>query len=199
MFEYVTQFERTIADFFGSPYAVAVDCCTHGIELALRLHNVQQTSCPRHTYLSIPMTLTKLGINWKWSDEKWQEYYFLQGTNIADAAVLWRESSYLPGTIMVLSFQFKKHLSLGRGGMILLDNKSQYRSLVKSSYDGRDRDRPWSSQDIEQVGYHYYMTPETASLGIEKFNQAVQKPRRVWSYLDYPDISTMRVFNCAKP
>ena len=34
-FDKVIQFEKEIANFFGSPYAVAVDCCTHAIELCL--------------------------------------------------------------------------------------------------------------------------------------------------------------------
>ena len=33
----VLEFEKRVADFFGSPYAVATDCCTHAIELCLRL------------------------------------------------------------------------------------------------------------------------------------------------------------------
>ena len=32
----VEEFEKKIANFFGSPYAVAVDCCTHGLEVCLR-------------------------------------------------------------------------------------------------------------------------------------------------------------------
>jgi len=36
MFEYVTEFESQIADFFGAPYAVATDSCTHALELCLR-------------------------------------------------------------------------------------------------------------------------------------------------------------------
>ena len=31
----VESFEKDIADFYGSPYAVATDCCTHAIELCL--------------------------------------------------------------------------------------------------------------------------------------------------------------------
>ena len=38
MFEHVRQFEEQIADFYGAPYAVATDSCTHAIELCLRLH-----------------------------------------------------------------------------------------------------------------------------------------------------------------
>ena len=40
-FETVTNFEKKIAEFCGSPFAVAVDSCTHGIELCLRYNNVK--------------------------------------------------------------------------------------------------------------------------------------------------------------
>ena len=39
-FKVIADFEKEIAKFFGAPYAVAVDCCTHGIELCLRMKNV---------------------------------------------------------------------------------------------------------------------------------------------------------------
>ena len=198
MFDHIDKFESTIAEYFGSLYAVAVDSCTHGIELALRLQNITSTQCPKHTYLSIPMTLTKLNINWGWSSAEWEDYYFLKDTNIADAAVLWKENSYIPGTLMVLSFQFKKHLSLGRGGIILLDNFNDYQKLVRMSYDGRSRCGVWAEQDITSIGYHYYMTPETAITGINKFNQVKHAKPRQWSSKDYPDLSTMTVFSNVK-
>jgi dTDP-4-amino-4,6-dideoxygalactose transaminase len=41
-FEIISEFEKSIAKFFGSPYAVAVDSCTHGVELCLRLMNISK-------------------------------------------------------------------------------------------------------------------------------------------------------------
>ena len=38
-FDIITKFENIIAKFFGSKYAIAVDSCTHGLELALRYRN----------------------------------------------------------------------------------------------------------------------------------------------------------------
>ena len=35
-FKIVKDFENEVANWFGAPYGVAVDCCTHGIELCLR-------------------------------------------------------------------------------------------------------------------------------------------------------------------
>jgi dTDP-4-amino-4,6-dideoxygalactose transaminase len=39
-FEIISDFEKSISNFFGSKYAVCVDSCTHGVELCLRLFTV---------------------------------------------------------------------------------------------------------------------------------------------------------------
>ena len=58
-FNSVKKFENKIANWFGSPYAVAVDCCTHGIELCLRIQNIKSISIPKRTYLSVPFLADK--------------------------------------------------------------------------------------------------------------------------------------------
>lgn len=191
----INEFEKLIADYFNAPYAVTTDCCTHAVELCLRYIKPTSTVCPTNTYLSIPMTLIKLGIPFKWSNISWQNYYRLGNTNIIDAAVYWKQGGYKPNTFMCLSFQFRKHLNLGRGGMILTDDKVAATKLKKMSYDGRLPDMLWKEQDIDMIGYHYYMTPETASIGIEKFYQVKDIEPKYWSNQDYPDISKMKVFN----
>lgn len=191
----VTEFENVMARFYNSPYAVATDSCTHAIELCLRLTNPNHVVCPIHTYISVPMTFEKLGLNWEFVDNDWRDYYYIGNTNIVDAAVYWKQNGYIPGTFMCLSFQHKKHLSLGRGGMILLDDKNQSDLLRKMAHDGREPDIAWSEQDIDTAGYHYYMTPETAQTGIYRFVTAEVTEPRKWSYLDYPDLSKMKVFN----
>ena len=198
-FETVKIFENKIAEFFGAPYAVAVDCCTHGVELCLRHFNVKTINVPKRTYLSIPFLAHKLNINLKWKDENWKNYYYLTNhpsfTPIIDAAVLWKKNSYIPGTFMCVSFQFKKHLALGRGGIILTDNKQAAIDLKKMSYDGRHPDIPWREQDIETMGYHYYMTPETAANGLKKLPEAIKTEPKQWTITDWPDLSKMKIFN----
>lgn len=195
MFQDIEEFENKISEYFGSPYAVAVDCCTHAIELSLRHCGYNNITIPKRTYVSIPMTAIKLGLDWEWVDETWSEYYYLGNTNIIDAATLWRKNSYISNTFMCLSFQFKKHLSVGRGGMILLNKKEDYDILKRMSYDGRDPNKPWAEQNICTMGYHYYMTPETANLGISRIEKAISKTPKVWSYQNYPDLSKMKIFN----
>ena len=95
---------------------------------------------------------------------------------------------------MNISFQFKKHLSLGRGGIILTDNKKAAIELKKMSYDGRLPDIPWRDQNINSIGYHYYMTPETAKLGLIKLTNAIDTIPKQWVVTDWPDLTKMDVF-----
>jgi dTDP-4-amino-4,6-dideoxygalactose transaminase len=194
----VTEFEKRIAEFFGAPYAVAVDSCTHGLELCLRYVEARAIFCPKRTYVSVPMLAIKLNLALLWREEDWKDYYCIRSEypRIYDAAVLWKVGSYLPGgVLMCLSFQYQKHLSLGRGGMILCPDKTSYDQLKKMSYDGRLPNIPWREQDIDTMGYHYYMTPETAQLGLDKLDKAIATEPRQWVVTDWPDVSQFKVFN----
>ncbi len=193
-FDVISKFEDKIAEFFGAPYAVAVDCCTHGIELCLRDQEVKSISVPKRTYISVPFLANKLNIDLQWRDESWEDFYFIGDTNIIDAAVLWEKGSYIPNTFMCLSFQFRKHLSLGRGGMILTNDKDASIRLKKMSYDGRLPNIPWREQNISSIGYHYYMTPETAQLGLEKLPDAMATKPTKWTINDWPDLTQMEIF-----
>ena len=192
-FNTITNFENKIASFFGAPFAVAVDSCTHGVELSLRYTNAKKIFCPKRTYISIPFLSNKLGIKLEWLDNNWVDFYYLT-ENVIDAAVLWKSNSYVPNTFMSVSFQYQKHLSLGRGGIILCDNKHDAEQLKKMSYDGRLPNIPWRNQNIDMIGYHYYMTPETAEQGLIKLPMAIKNKPKEWSVNDWPDLTQMYVF-----
>ena len=110
-FQTVTDFEKEISKFYGAPYGIAIDSCTHAIELCLRYKKVEKFTVPPNTYPSIPNLAKKIGIEFEWEEQDWKDYYYLGGTNIIDSAVLWKENSYIPNTFMCLSFQFQKHLN----------------------------------------------------------------------------------------
>jgi len=192
-FDIITEFENQIAKFFGSSYAIAVDSCTHGLELCLRLQQSKKIFVPKHTYLSVPFLANKLNIELEWKNENWIDYYFITD-KIIDSAVLWKKNSYIPNTYMSISFQYKKHLSLGRGGIILTDNLEAAKQLKKMSYDGRDHNVPWRDQNISTVGYHYYMTPEIAKMGLEKLPKAIKTQPVQWTIEDWPDLTQMDIF-----
>jgi dTDP-4-amino-4,6-dideoxygalactose transaminase len=190
--------EKKVAEFFGAPYGVAVDCCTHGVELCLRHVNAKSVESPHRTYPSIPFLARKLSLPLVWREENWQDYYQVgvgeSGQKVYDAAVLWKKDSYISGSFMCLSFQFQKHLSLGRGGMILTDSQESAEQLKRMVHDGREPLIPWREQNIDSIGYHYYMTPETAALGLEKLEKAIYNKPKIWSIEDYPDLTEMQIF-----
>lgn len=194
-FDKVDKFEKCVSEYFNSPYGVATDSCTHAIELCLRLNNSNNIKFPKQTYVGVVQLGFKLNLNWSFADIKWKDFYFIENTNIIDAAVLWKKNSYIKDTFMCLSFQFQKHLNIGRGGMILTDNINNYKALKKMSYDGRMRNIPWREQNIDSFGYHYYMPPESAVKGIDLFNKKKDLLPKKWSYEDYPDLSNMTIFS----
>ena len=64
-FSSLFEFEQALADFTGSPYAVVTDCCTHAIELCLRYQQPSHCAFTAYTYLSVPMTMRTLGIEYR--------------------------------------------------------------------------------------------------------------------------------------
>jgi hypothetical protein len=62
------------------------------------------------------------------------------------------------------------------------------------SYDGREPDSPWRDQNISTMGYHYYMTPETAQNGLDKLPKAIETEPREWVVEDWPDLRDMELY-----
>ena len=143
------------------------------------------------------MLASKLNIGLSWWDERlsnmWTDYYFI-GDDIIDGAVLWKRNSYTAGTMLNLSFQRQKHLSTIKGGMILLDDEKAAIELKKMSYDGRDQNTPWRDQNVTIEGFHYYMTPETAQMGLDGLEEAINRTPRQWIAQDWPILTEMNVF-----
>jgi dTDP-4-amino-4,6-dideoxygalactose transaminase len=193
MFEKILEFETALAQFTGAPYAVMTDCCTHAIELCMRYDQVQTCKFTPYTYVSVPMTMHKLGIKYQYLDHAWQrwvgEYSFVE-TRIWDSARRLEANMYRTGQMQCLSFGHDKPLSIGRGGAILLDDAEAYRALLAMRYDGRDLTiKPWPAQQQFRVGYHYKPTVEEAERGLELLNQYTSQPPRVVVYPDCRQIS----------
>jgi len=194
-FDKIFEFERELAAFAGAPYAVMTDCCTHAIELCLRHEQVAHCEFTAFTYLSIPMTMHKLGISYRLLNETWTGEYRFGATNIWDSARRLESNMYRPGMMQCLSFGYGKPLQISRGGAILLDNKTAYDTIIQQRYDGRDLNcKPWQSQKTFRVGYHYKPTIEEAVIGLtelEKYKANPQKPK----YTEYPDLTTITITN----
>ena len=192
-FEPILQFERLLAKKTGAPYAVMTDCCTHAIELCLRYKKVKRVQFTAYTYLSIPMTMHKLGIEYELVPEKWTGEYRFYGTDIWDSARRLEDDMYRPGQMQCLSFGHNKPLQIGHGGAILLDNKQAYEVMIKQRYDGRDLNiSPWNTQKTFQLGYHYKPAIEDAERGLELLEQYKSAPEQP-KFVQYPDLRNITI------
>ena len=188
MFDKILQFEKSLAKFTGAPYAIMTDCCTHAIELCLRYDKVTTTTFTPYTYISVPMTMHKLNINYEYNEKQWLGEYQFDNTRIWDSARLLSPNMYRPSQMQCLSFGFDKPLNIGRGGAILLDDLDAYNTMLRQRYDGRDLQvSPWVEQRVFTVGYHYRPTIEEAILGLEKLEQYIKQENFEPKKAEYPD------------
>lgn len=168
--EIIGIFENKLALYAGSKYAVVVDCASNGIFLALKYKEITGTvKIPCNTYVSVPMQVHHAGARIELEKVSWSGVYELGNTRIFDSAARYTKDMYLGGnsTLQILSFQIKKRLPIGKGGAILTDDENAYDWLKKASYDGRNLDTPYDSENhVNSIGWHMYMTPEDAARGI---------------------------------
>ena len=190
VFDTILKFEQALAEYTGAPYAVMTDCCTHAIELCLRYQKPLTCSFTAYTYLSIPMLMHKLGIEYTLLPEEWTGEYRFRGTNIWDSARRLERGMYRAGQMQCLSFGHNKPLQIGHGGAIILDNKEAYGILLRQRYDGRDLSiAPWAVQKTFMVGYHYRPAIEDAEIGLEKLSAVNELPK----YHSYPDLRNITI------
>lgn len=155
-FDALFKFEQDLAEYTGAPYVVATDGCTHAIELCLRYDRPQFLAFTAFTYLSIPMLMHQLQINYVHTSEEWTGEYQFHGTRIWDSARRLEPGMYRPGQMQCLSFGYSKPMQLGKVGAILLDDEQAYYTLSAWRSDGRNlRVQPWEDQVTFGVGYHY--------------------------------------------
>jgi dTDP-4-amino-4,6-dideoxygalactose transaminase len=191
MFEKILEFETALARFTCAPYVIMTDCCTHAIELCMRYDQVKQCSFTPYTYLSIPMLMHKLGIQYSYNQQQWVGEYQFEFTRIWDSARRLEKNMYRSGMRQCVSFGHNKPLPIGRGGAILLDDAEAYRALLAMRYDGRDLTiSPWIEQKEFRVGYHYRPTIEEAECGLELLDQYTSQPPRE---VVYPDCRTITI------
>ena len=201
MFDKILKFEQALAEFTGAPYAIMTDCCTHAIELCLRHDQIKECAFTPFTYLSVPMTMHKLGIKYDYFPDhlphrqQWTGEYKFEGTRIWDSARRLEKDMYRPGQMQCLSFGYTKPLHIGRGGAILLDNKAVYDAILLQRYDGRDLTiSPWETQREFRVGYHYKPTPEEAVQGLALL-QGIKERRPVPEHVAYPDLRKITIIS----
>jgi dTDP-4-amino-4,6-dideoxygalactose transaminase len=198
--DYVLEFEQLIANYCGSKYAVACDSNSNAIKLVLEYLNIKDTKIeiPKNTYASVPMQIIHSGNIPVFKDLHWSGKYQLGYTGIYDAACAFYKNMYydtLDESYMILSFHHRKILNIGKGGIILTNDKNFVNWCRPMIYDGRHIDKMYNEDELECIGYHMYMTPEDAKIGIDIFNKKIKDFNEdCGSYETYNDLTNQPVF-----
>jgi dTDP-4-amino-4,6-dideoxygalactose transaminase len=166
-FKALFEFESALAEYTGAPYVVLTDGCTHALELCFRHAKTEHTRFTAHTYLSVPMLMHHLGIQFEMTNEQWTGEYQFKDTNIWDSARRLEPGMYRPGQMQCLSFGWTKPLQLGKVGAILLDDYEAYKLFSRQRSDGRDLNIAWETETELILGYHYCPTLELCAKGLE--------------------------------
>jgi dTDP-4-amino-4,6-dideoxygalactose transaminase len=196
-YDIVAALEERVAEYAGAPCAVAVDSCTNALLLALRLHLMATTEreviLPAYTYVGVAYSVLNAGGYCGFTDYEWSGAYRLGETNIIDSARRFRRGMYEPGTMYCLSAHWGKHLKIGRGGFILLDNADDANMLRIMRFDGRTAGVPPAQDMFHLPGQHCYMLPEEAARGLMLMNYMPDdNPDLPWD--EYPDLRKFPVF-----
>ena len=171
----VELFENTVADYLGTKYGISVSSNTDGIFLSLKylihcgkLKKGTAIDVPSRTFMSVPMSIIHANLKINFQNIQWESFYRLAPTNIYDAALAFFRNMcvHYPKDIFVVSFQYRKSLPIGKGGMIMTNDKNARDYLVKARFNGRSI----AHREPDMLGWSMYMTPEQAARGLTLFD-----------------------------
>ena len=199
----IEMFEEAVAKFAGAKYGVAVSSCTNAIFLSLQylktvneLPEGKTITIPSHTFLSVPCQIKLCNCNIKFEDIEWSGIYQLKPTRVYDCATRFKKDMFLGGrALQCLSFQYRKQLKIGRGGMIITDDKDAVRWLKMARINGRHEGVSQADEELEFCGWNMYFLPEQAARGLTLLETLPPEGLPdCGSDKTYPNISNQRVF-----
>lgn len=192
----VDLFEKKVAEYAGSKYAVSVDNCTDALFLCLKyLETSGEIEIPARTYLSVPGLIIHAGCKPKFVDYEWSGVYRLKPANIIDGATRFTKDMYVSDSYHCLSFHIKKTLPIGKGGMILTNDKDAVEWFKLARYEGRDNRVPHDQMEEPiMLGWNMYMEPEKAARGLELFEGIQDINKDCGGSWKYKDISGYKIF-----
>jgi dTDP-4-amino-4,6-dideoxygalactose transaminase len=203
IYKITEDFEKALGDYTGAPYVVTVDNQSNALFLALMYEKVQgqEITIPARTYPSVPCEIIHAGAKVKFTPVKGKTIkgaYQLAPTNVWDSALRFTADMYQPGTHMCVSFTGPyKHFKLSKGGAILTDNHDAYLWFKRARYSGR-RECSYHDDNLDMLGWNFYMMPELAARGMLLINQFYNmdgtKKHNIDLELPYPDLSKIEIY-----
>lgn len=175
------------------------------------LRPVPYINIPKRTYVGVPMSIIHAGGRPAFRDEEWSGAYRLNPYPIWDSARRLRRYMYTSWSawagrelntgftplqqdeMVCLSFHWSKTLGIEQGGAILLSNQMAAEWLRMARFDGRQQGVPPAEQNGWILGYHAYMSPETAAKGLMRLS-LLKGDEPDLPNSDYPDLSQLEIF-----
>lgn len=191
------EFEQAVADYCGSPLAVAVTSCTIAIQLACmwfyRRGHRGALSMPTRSYVGIPASIKNAGFAVGFREEGWQGEYKIDPLPLWDSARRFTSGMFRRGQMQCVSGHWTKILSTSQLGVILLDDAQAYDWLKRARFDGRRAGVDPKDDDIIYPSVHAYLSPEVAAHGLVKLS-TLPKHNADLPRSDYPRLDLMEAF-----
>ena len=208
VYDITNEFEKRLGDYTGAPYVITLDNQSNALFLALYYENYVKKSItsdyitiPSRTYPSVPCEIIHAGLKVKFRPVKGKTIkgaYLLEGSNVWDSALSFTSDMYKQGQHMCISFTGPyKHFKLSKGGAILTDDYEAYLWFKRARYSGR-RECSYHDDNLDMLGWNFYMMPELATRGLLLMNQFYNgegKPKHNEDLeLPYPDLSKFPIY-----
>jgi len=208
VYDITNEFEKRLAEYTGAPYVVTLDNQSNALFLALYYEfNINKSitskyiTIPSRTYPSVPCEIIHAGLKVKFKPvigKTLKGSYQLEGSNVWDSALSFTSNMYKEGQHMCISFTGPyKHFKLSKGGAILTDNHDAYLWFKRARYSGR-RECSYHDDNLDMLGWNFYMMPELAARGLLLMNQFYNgdgNPKHNEDLeLPYPDLSKFPIY-----
>jgi dTDP-4-amino-4,6-dideoxygalactose transaminase len=208
IYKITEDFEQSLCDYTGAPYAIALDNMSNALFLALYYEkNIKKSlktdtvKIPSRTYPSVPCEIIHAGLKVEFTPVKGNTIkgaYYLEGTNVVDSALRFTADMYLPNTHMCLSFTGPyKTLKLSKGGAIITDDYDAMLWFKRARFSGR-RECSYHDDNFDMLGWNFYMMPELATRGLLMMTQFYNLDRTKKHNPDiehsYPDLSKFPIY-----
>jgi len=201
-------FEKSLCDYTGAPYAIALDNMSNALFLALYYENyvvgrieTDTITIPSKTYPSVPCEIIHAGLKVNFEKVEGNTIkgaYQLKGSNVWDSALRFTADMYIPKSHMCLSFTGPyKTLKLSKGGAIITDDYQAMLWFKRARFSGR-RECSYHDDNFDMLGWNFYMMPELAARGLLMMSQFYDlngnKKQIDDLELPYPDLSKFAIY-----
>jgi len=198
--EAVDLFERSIAEYTGSKYAIAIDNCTDALFLCLKYLNCDSgqhvITIPKNTYASVPMAIYNAGCKYRFKDIEWSGCYQLSPYPIYDSALRLTKDMYIKDSFQCVSFHRKKTLKLTKGGAILTNNLNAAEWFKAMRCKGRHPHRKtfYVDEKFDLMGWNMYLHPNDAAKGYLILCELPEHNEDAGGSHSYGDLTTHEIF-----